>query len=97
MRKHGRTDANQTAIVAALRAIPGVRVRSTASVGDGFPDLAVGYKGRTYLMELKDGSLPPSKRQLTKDEELFFHSWTGDASVVESINDALLVIGVKYE
>lgn len=49
----------------------------TSGLGDGFPDLVIGVNGWTILMELKDGYKPPSKRQLTPDQQRFHASWTG--------------------
>jgi hypothetical protein len=47
-----RADGNQAEIVAALKRI-GASVHDTHRVGDGFPDLVVGYRGATGLLELK--------------------------------------------
>jgi len=64
MRRAAKIDASQTQIVSALRAI-GAFVQSLGAVGDGCPDLLVGYAGRTYLMEVKEphvkGRLRPSQ------------------------------------
>lgn len=68
-------------------------MRSTAAIGDGFPDLAVGWRGVTYLLEVKDGSKPKSKRTLTPDEQKFHNEWRGAAAVVTSLDDALRTIG----
>jgi Holliday junction resolvase len=54
-------------IVTALRAA-GATVQSLAGVGKGTPDLLVGYKGQTLLMEVKDGNKSPSARLLTEDQ-----------------------------
>lgn len=94
MRRGARIDANQPAIVKGLRKIPGVSVRHTHALGGGFPDLAVGYQGRTHLLEIKDPDKPPSKRKLTDDEQEFFNIWTGSVHVVETLADALAAIGV---
>ena len=59
-----RIDDNQEGIVAALREA-GATVQSTAAVGSGCPDLIVGYEGRNFLLEVKDGEKPPSRRALT--------------------------------
>lgn len=94
MRKRGRVDDNQPEIVRALRKV-GATVESMANLGCGLPDILVGFQGETHLMEIKDGAKPPSKRKLTKDEEKFFGNWRGGSlSVVESIEDAMAVIGV---
>lgn len=91
MRHRAKTDANQAAVVAALRRI-GASVRSTASIGDGFPDLAVGYRGQNFLLEVKDGSKSPSRRELTDDEKRFSLEWRGHYAVVTSANDAIAIV-----
>lgn len=88
MRRAAKIDANQSEIVAALRAI-GATVAVTSTVGQGFPDICVGYRGRSILMEVKDGSKPPSERKLTPDQELFHAAWRGEIVVVKSASEAV--------
>ena len=86
-----RIDANQNDIVKALRD-KGAYVRIVTQ-GDGIPDLLVGYKGVTYLLEVKDGDKIPSKRKLTPHEQKFFDEWTGGiVAIVTSVEDALALI-----
>ena len=92
--RRGRTDGNHTEILEGLRAVPGVTAFSTAGVRDGFPDICCARLGVNYLLEIKDGSKPPSKRKLTEDEAKFHAMWTGQVAIVESVDDALRVIGV---
>lgn len=93
MRRAARVDANQAQIVSALRAA-GASVQSLAAVGDGVPDLLVGHKGCTYLVECKNGRLPPSARELTKDQIEWHVNWRGGACVVvNSADEALAAIG----
>ena len=87
-----RVDANQADIVEALRKV-GALVAVTSAVGNGFPDIVVGYSGGLYLMEIKDGTKPPSATKLTKDEVAFHAKWTGYVHIVYSLDDALRVIG----
>jgi len=91
-----KIDDNQTEIVIGLRGI-GACVQSLAAIGKGCPDLLVGYRGKIYLMEVKDGSKPPSKRKLTQDEEKWIDHWQRIAQVkvhvVESFDAARKVIG----
>ena len=88
MRYANRIDANQNKIVDALRKA-GAVVR-IISQGDGIPDLLVGYKGYTILMEVKDGEKVPSARKLTEAEQKFFDDWRGGMLViVNSIDEAL--------
>jgi hypothetical protein len=93
MRRAARTDANQGAIVDALRAV-GATVTILSEVGQGVPDLLVGYRGLNLLLEVKDGSKPPSKRLLTPEQERWHAEWLGHAAVVKSVNEALAAIGV---
>ncbi len=92
--KAAKIDANQDQIVTALRAA-GATVQSLAGVGKGVPDLLVGYKGQTLLLEIKDGFKPPSARLLTEDQIRWHGSWKGGAlAVVDSPDAALRMIGV---
>ena len=67
MRRARRTDANQRAIVEALRAV-GAVVEVLSDVGRGVPDLLVGWRERWHLIECKRPG-PPHARKLTDDEE----------------------------
>lgn len=91
MRRAARIDRNHLEIVSALRKL-GATVKSLASVGDGCPDIAAGFEGFNFLLEVKDGSKPPSARKLTEDEERFFQSWRGQVAVVNSVEEAIAVI-----
>ena len=51
----------------------------------------MGFRGRNYLLEIKDGTLPPSRKKLTHDEKLFHFGWHGQVAIVYSAEDA-----VKY-
>jgi len=88
MRRAARLDANQQEIVRALRQC-GASVQSLASLGGGVPDLLVFKGGKYLLMEIKDGSKPPSKRQLTPDQESWRKAWGGPVAVVTSVDEAI--------
>jgi hypothetical protein len=89
-----RIDDNQNEVVAALRKF-GAVVR-VITQGDGLPDLLVGFRGRTYLMELKDGNKPPSARKLTEAEEKFHSAWTGGSlCIVTSAQQAVDILMAK--
>lgn len=93
MRRAARIDANQPAIVDALRKV-GCKVTPLHMVGQGCPDLLVWGPGRWILMEVKDGTKVPSKRELTADEQAFFDLRAdaikaGALVIVESVGDAL--------
>ena len=86
IRRAARIDANQTAVVSALRAA-GAYVWII-----GLPvDLLVGYKGHTFLVEVKDG---PRKR-LTALQQDFFDNWSGSTLArIDGPEAALRMIGV---
>lgn len=85
-----QVDANQAAIVAALRKI-GCSVFVASAIGRGFPDLVVGKDQKTFLVECK-----VKKGTLTPVQKSFYDSWHGeDVKVVRSVEDALALFGVK--
>ena len=93
MRHIARVDGNHREIVDGLRNV-GASVQSLATIGKGCPDILVGFRGVNYVMEIKDGSKPPSGRKLTPDESAWHFNWRGQVCVVESLQDALIAIGV---
>lgn len=63
------------------------------SQGEGIPDLLVGFRGKTALLEVKDGEKPPSARKLTPAEQKFFDEWRGGTlAVVNSVDEAIAVV-----
>lgn len=96
MRHIARVDGNHREIVDGLRNV-GASVQSLATIGKGCPDILVGFRGVNYVMEIKDGSKPPSGRKLTPDEGKWHLTWRGQVCVVESLQDALIAIGVVKE
>jgi len=94
MRTAARVDSNQATIVKALRSA-GAFVQPLHTIGDGCPDILVGYRSKWYVVEIKDGDKPPSARKLTDDEREWHDKANRHAPVyiVESIDDALIVIG----
>jgi hypothetical protein len=89
-----RVDANQAAIVDALRKA-GATVQPLHTVGQGVPDLLVGYRLQTILIECKDGDKAPSERRLTPDQLAWHREWRGGPlAVVCDVESALRVLGV---
>lgn len=92
MRKAARIDRNQPEIVRALRGA-GAAVETLAAVGKGVPDLLVCFRRVLYLLEVKDGSRPPSRRKLTDDQVEWHRLWPGPIHVVKNVTEALESIG----
>jgi len=88
VRRAAKVDANQAEIIAALRKI-GATVQPLHAVGAGCPDLLVGWRGMNSVLELKDGSKPPSARKLTPDQMKWHAEWQGHVAVVETVEQAI--------
>jgi len=88
MRRAAKVDDNQTEIVAALRKI-GATVQPLHAVGQGCPDILVGWRGMNTILEIKDGKKPPSARKLTEDQEKWHAAWRGQVTVVETVEQAI--------
>lgn len=87
-----KVDRNQPEIVVALRKA-GATVQPLHTVGNGCPDLLVGYCQRTALVEVKDGRQKPSDRRLTPDQESWHRDWNGGTlAVVTDVEGALRVL-----
>ena len=95
MRRAAKVDKNQPLIVNTLR-LMGAVVLITSQLKNCF-DVLVMYGGRTMLVEIKDGALPPSQRKLTDGEAnvkrkveavgVTYH-------IVETVDDAVALLAV---
>jgi Holliday junction resolvase len=85
MRKAGKKDLNQAAIVAALRAI-GCEVLILNQ--EGVPDLLVGRKGKWVVIEVKR----PRGHLTSLQAALWRRCWF---PVVSSVDEALALFSVK--
>ena len=101
MRRAARIDANQPEIVDGLRKA-GATVQTLATVGDGCPDLLIGYRGKNYAAEVKDPNREGKKyrehetaRVLTEDQHKWHFFWQGQVSVIWTIDEALELIGAR--
>jgi hypothetical protein len=74
-RRDAKVDANQEAIVEALRAI-GVSVQSLAKVGEGCPDLLCGVNKVNFLLEVKDPDSSRGIKLLPKQKD-WHANWRG--------------------
>ena len=96
MRRAAKVDENQSEIVAALRQL-GCSVQLLHSVGAGWPDLMIGWRGEPFLLEIKDGKKPPSARKKTDAQVIWHDAWRGKpVAVVCNIREALDAIGIPF-
>ena len=86
MRTAARKDDNHNEVAAEFKRL-GCSVLDMSRLGDGVPDLLVGYSGPCMLVEVKDGSKPPSKRTLTTDQVQFWLDWRENPRVVRNLDE----------
>ena len=91
MRRAAKVDANQAAMVKALRKM-GASVQPLHTIGSGCPDILVGWRGENLLIEIKDGTLSPSRQKLTPDEAEFHGTWRGHVSIARSVDDLRAIL-----
>jgi hypothetical protein len=83
-----KVDANQRQVVEGLQKF-GASVAVLSTVGHGIPDVVVGFRGKNFLLELKDGDKVPSARKLTPAQEMWHAAWKGHTAVVHSLEEAI--------
>jgi len=86
LRTASRVDANQADIVRALRGI-GASVFHVHQLKNAF-DILVGYRGRTFLMEIKTSE----KETLTPGEAEFKRTWRGSPYHIVYTSDQAIAI-----
>jgi Holliday junction resolvase len=90
MRWGAHQDSTHKPLVAALRAV-GVTVVRISSQEAGCPDLLVGHRSRTYLLEVKGPNTPVDPKQ-----EKWHRNWRGaPVHVVRTPEEALEALGLK--
>ena len=82
-RYNASTDGNQKDIIDALQSV-GCRVYYIKQP----VDLLVGFRGKNYLLEVKQ-----SKAKTTPAQDRFFESWTGQHKIVRTPEEALKAVG----
>ncbi len=84
-----KVDSNQAAIVEDLRKM-GISVLILSGVGQGCPDLLLGYRGINLLYEVKN--LEGRGKVLTDAEQDFFDCWRGQVDIITDTNDAIALL-----
>lgn len=92
MRRASRRDENEAAIVAALEAAGCSVERISAK---GIPDLLVGYRGSTLILEVIGDAKAKKYRAmsgLTPDQVAFKARWKGQWASVRTVEQALALL-----
>ena len=87
MRLAARKDDNHNEISKAFECL-GWSVLDIYQIPDS-ADILVGKWKHNVVIEIKDGSKPPSKRKLTQGEISFRDRWRGDYRIVTCIQDVI--------
>lgn len=89
MRRAAKRDIAEPDIVATLR---NVGCSVTQLSGEDIPDLLVGYRKRTYLLEVKTGTAP-----LKPGQRRWHDGWEGHpVALVRNAREALDAIGFTW-
>jgi len=91
LRRAARIDENQPGIVKALNDL-GASVQLLHAVGGGCPDLLIGWKGKNYLVEIKNQRKPKGDQQLTPAQVYWHNGWTGQKAIARTIEEVILII-----
>lgn len=86
-----RVDANQREVVEALRKV-GAEVTFIHMVGKGVADLLVSFRNAWFVLEVKNGALPPSARELTPDERTWIAKQKALVAIINSPEEAVRFI-----
>lgn len=95
MRRAAKVDRNQSEIVGALRAV-GASVQPLHAVGQGCPDLLVGWRGQNLLIEVKDHLASKSDQKLNPRQMEWHGAWRGQAIKVSTVEEAWAALGVQH-
>jgi hypothetical protein len=83
-----RVDENQKTLIHTFICL-GASVLNLSTVGRGCPDLLIGYKGKTVLVEIKSST----KATFTEPQIKFMQEWRGGAvSRIDSVDAAIRLI-----
>jgi len=81
-----KVDSNQKELCSYAKSL-GASVQYMHSVGQGFPDVIFAYEGVNYLCEIKS-----EKGKLNSLQVQWFENWKGQAVVVRTKEDILMLL-----
>lgn len=91
MRRAAKIDSNHTDIVTALRG-RGASVQSLARVGDGCPDILIGYEQINLVAEIKAHPAGTIHGEPNELQRRWIDEWRGSVVVIRSLEDVGNVI-----
>ncbi len=95
--RYGAVDKNQTEIILAFKQL-GCSVLNCSRIGNGFPDLVVGYRNECYTVEVKNPKYTYGRRGLNENQKKFADSWRGSpVLVVRTLDDVTRLVSLWNE
>lgn len=88
VRTASKVDSNQPAIVQAARNM-GASVHHLNKVGDGMPDLLIGFLGNNLLWEVKNPKTCKPQNALTDDQKVWHMNYQGNVDIIWTIEEAI--------
>lgn len=95
-RHRGSKDRNHDALADAFRALGCSVVDLHATGIPGWPDVAVGCIGRTYLVEFKNPATAYGRAGLTAEQSAFARDWRGSAPCVATCVEDVVVLVQRW-
>lgn len=90
MTRRSRKDANHNELVSAFEQLGCTVAQMHACGVPGFPDIAVGVVGRTWLVELKNPDSAYGRAGLNDNQSAFSRDWRGGSVHVASSRDDVI-------
>ena len=93
MNRHSKKDANHNELVATFERL-GCTVAQLHACGlPGFPDVAVGAMGRTWLVELKNPQSAYGRAGLNENQSAFARDWRGGkVYTISSVDEVIALV-----
>lgn len=87
-----KVDANHKEVVDALKTI-GASIIDASRLGKGMPDLIVGFRGQTILIEVKNPKTQYGRKGLNENQRKWAESWRGGPlAIVDGVEAALRML-----
>lgn len=90
MSARARKDANHNELVSLFERLGCTVAQMHACGVPGFPDIAVGAMGKTFLVELKNPNTSYGKRGLNPNQSAFSRDWRGGRVYMASTADDVI-------
>lgn len=84
-RRVHRVDANQKEILQVARQM-GARALSLTDLGQGAPDILIGWRGYNYLWEIKNKL---GENIISQEQQDWMDTWRGQVCVIRTVQEAI--------